>query len=310
MSDNVPVWVSKLRINLKKIIKILLSVGGWMYRRLFPLKSVIRILFYHRINDLSFSDLGAVSREITVSPEMFEKQLAYLKSQGYRSLLIDELQGILAGDVKPDPKAVMITFDDGYKDNLTTAAPLLEKYGFSALVFIIPELLGSETGYCWRYGDPEGSGQFLTWEDVLQLHQQGWMIGSHSLTHPLLTKISEQQLAAELNDSRNMLEEKLEESVMIFAYPGGDFDDNVLKKTHQAGYSVAMTTIPGVTSDVSDPYALCRTEVSASDNLFLFRMKMQGTLDWTAIKEALWVRRMIAGMTDAIVWVFKPGMRK
>lgn len=284
--------LSAARIALKRTLKALLAMPGLAI----PRRRGLRVLFYHRINDHPFEALGPVSREISVSSEAFDWQLGMLRQAGYRSVTLAEAQAMLEGRARLDPKAVLITFDDGYADNLEVAAPLLRAHGFTATVFVVPGFLGREAGTLLPDAEAGDLGRFLSVEELRSLRDAGIEIGSHTLTHPLLTTIAETDRRREVADSRTRLEATLGGAITSFSYPGGDFDGAVEQEVARAGYALAFTTIPGVNRPGARTTALRRTEVSASDGRFVFRMKMAGALDWLAFKEGAAFRRVLRAL--------------
>lgn len=284
--------VTAARIWLKLVLKTVLFVPGWFWRKLRPPRPAFRVLFYHRVNPYSSGRLGPVSREITVRPEAFSAQLAHLRDKGYRSLPLSHLIPVLAGKKLVDPRTILITFDDGYEDNLLWAVPLLKEYGYQGLVFVATNFVGKETADLWAGADTPGFGRFLTWNQIRQLRQEGMAIGSHTCSHSLLTKMSPSEIRQELRDSRRTLSSRLDEDIRFFAYPVGDFDSDVEKEVTAAGYSAAFTTVPGTNAPGTPITALRRTEVSASDSFFVFKMKILGALDWLWFKESAAFRKL------------------
>lgn len=281
--------ISTARILLKRTLKGLLGVLGLVL----PRRTGLRVLFYHRVNDHPFAALGPVSREISVGSSAFAAQLGLLRRRGFRSLSVADFEAMLSGRVPVDPKAILITFDDGYADNIEVAAPLLAAHGFSAVVFVVPELIGRENGEVWADADPPGLGRFLDLDGLARLRGLGIEIASHTLTHPLLTTITPEACRHELAGSRTAVGALTGALPIALAYPGGDFDAAVQARAGEAGYRLAFTTIPGVNLPGSPPLALRRTEVSASDGAFVFTLKIAGALDWLAFKEAAWMRRLL-----------------
>lgn len=285
--------LSLARIRVKRVLKSLLVWPGALLCALRKPRG-LRVLFYHRVNPYHFAELGPVSREITVSPAAFEEQLRWLRERGYKSLNTAQWGELLArGIADLDEKTIAITFDDGYEDNLLWAAPLLQQYGFAATVFPVADFLGRETGDVWPHADPPGLGKFLSPAQVGELAAYGVGIGSHTSTHPMLARVSDEQVRRELQDSRALLERVGGTTVDLLVYPAGDFDARTEEAAAKAGYAASFTTIPGINSALDRPHALRRTEVSASDSFFIFRMKMRGALDWLAFKESPAFRRAI-----------------
>lgn len=299
------IYISHFRIWFKRALKTLLAFGG-IFSYLFKPQPGVRVLFYHRVNPYPFSELSLVSREISVTPEFFEQQLAYLKAKGYRSIDITKLQRVLDGLEPADPKELLITFDDGYEDNLIWAAPLLRKYGFGAIFFVVTEFI--ETGRAADQLDYDSAAsalyhRFLSSEQITEMYRQGFLFGSHSRSHPDLIKSSDNELEAELNESHAFLETEFAKKVTCFAYPRGIFDERVMQATAEAGYALAFTTITGKNSALTNPMALKRTEISASDNMYLFKMKMHGALDWLSFKESWYFRCIIDLTNEILIWL-------
>ncbi len=297
---HVPVGISRVRLNLKRRLKLILGAAAWL-----PLgwcrKDGLRVLFYHRVNPYPFEQLGPVSREITVTPAAFEAQLAWLRQQNYRSASPQELEDVLAGHLAADPKALVITFDDGFEDNFLWAHPLLLKYGFQGVFFITTQYVGSETGPDWTIGDMPGCGRFLTWEQLRQMHREGAVIVSHTCSHRLLTTLDAHDLLHELEASRTVLEAHLGEEVRWIAYPAGDENPQVRAAVAAAGYHLAFTTVPGAFRKGVAALAIPRIEISASDSLLTFRMKLVGLLDWTGFKESALFRRLIGAVNRFLI---------
>lgn len=285
--------VSRARIWLKTGLKAVLACVGEVLRLLAPRKAGLRVLLYHRVNPHPFASLGVVSREITVRPDAFARQLDHLRRGGFRSIGPDELGAMLRGEVALDPRAVVITFDDGYEDNLTWAAPLLRRYGFQAILFVTTDRFGKDSAVAGWGSDAPGCGRFLTWDQLAQWLAAGMYVGSHTHTHRLSTELADDELFDEFARSRRILEAGCGTTVRLLAYPDGDFDARAESAAARAGYEASFTTVPGINTGATPRHALRRTEVSASDTFFVFRMKLRGTLDWLWFKEARALRRAI-----------------
>jgi peptidoglycan/xylan/chitin deacetylase (PgdA/CDA1 family) len=292
------VALSQLRLLIKRWLKAALAVPGFALRSRQP---NLRVLFYHRVNPFPFAELGAVSRELTVNPDVFEAQLRWLTDRNYRSVSVEEFSRMMMGSQAIDPKALLITFDDGYEDNLLWAAPLLRKYGFSAVIFVISDFLGRSTADVWPNSDPAMYGKFLDAKQIGELKRSGFEFGSHTVRHPLLTTLPPEQQLEELQASKRQIEEIVGAPVRCLAYPGGDFDSASQRCAGQVGYTFAFSTIPGVNQPGMPLTALRRTEISASDSLLVFRAKMAGALDWLSFKESRALRRWVGRLNDLLL---------
>ncbi|MBK8816872.1 MAG: polysaccharide deacetylase family protein [Methylococcaceae bacterium] len=288
------ITVSRLRIGLKRIINYGAAWLGWVHGGRNPI-SGLRILLYHRVNPYPFDQLSMTSREISVAPEQFEQQLAYLQSAGFKAIGLDLLERFLSGKESVDKKCVLITFDDGYEDNLLWAAPLLKKYGFTAVFLVVSGFMeqGVAENLWYEEGSPEEYRKFLVWQQVKALKDMGFGIGSHSVSHSDLNQLNAEDLQLELQSSKVIMEKNLGISVTSLAYPRGIYNDQIILAAQNAGYQTAFTTEPGINPQNMSTMALHRTEISASDTLFLFKQKMAGNLDWFDFKKLVGVRTLI-----------------
>lgn len=211
------------------------------------------VIYYHSIKTIPNNELG-------MPPEEFEKQISYLAEHGYHSISSQQLYNYYYNKGSLPSRPIMITFDDGYMDNYTTAFPILKKYGFTATVFLIVK----------KVGDPN----CLTWKEVKELDQEGWDIQSHTLTHPDLTKISSHLLEQELVDSKAILEKELGKPIQFFAYPSGKHNDAVVQGVKNAGYLMAFSTLKGWTDEKMNPFLVHRVYCYASMGLTEFSRRV------------------------------------
>jgi peptidoglycan/xylan/chitin deacetylase (PgdA/CDA1 family) len=192
------------------------------------------ILAYHRIVPYLPEDDDAGN---CVSVAAFERQLRWLSRRGYRSRSLAEVEGDLVGASIPR-RSVVITFDDGYRDNYLFAWPLLMRYGFSATIFLVSDAIGRDSSFDSLYAGPPV--RMLDRQHILEMQRYGISFGSHSCSHPLsLPQLSEPALRRELEDSRSSLEDLLGNQVEHFAYPYCRFDGRVADAVERAGYRLA-----------------------------------------------------------------------
>lgn len=291
------VRLSQARVALKRTLKAALAPFG---SRADPASPTVRTLFYHRVNDYPLHELGPVSRELSVSTESFDDQLRELRRQGFRSASMAEFCDMIEGHVAIDPRAVLLTFDDGYADNLEYAAPILARHGYTATVFIVADALGRNNLEFWPDGDQPGRGRFMNRAELAAWLDDGHEVGAHTLTHPMLTTLDDRRLDCELRDCRAKLEELVGRPVIALAYPGGDYDGRVETAARRAGYRAAFTTRPGPNGTGAPMMRLNRTEVSASDPIGVFRSKLEGRLDWTAVRDSSAYRAAMRAMNDSL----------
>ena len=207
------------------------------------------ILTYHRIESLDESGVPDVRRRRTVSPADFAAQMEWLHRHGFRAIThLQALEALELGVPLP-PKPILLTFDDGYRDVLDHAAPVLARLRMPATAYVITGLISGP--------DPS----FLTWKDLLALERQGIDIGSHTVTHRNLTLLSDTEASAELRRSRRDLERHLGHAVPWLAYPHGAADTRIVQLARRAGYELAVTTQPGRIQSSSALLELRRVEV-------------------------------------------------
>jgi peptidoglycan/xylan/chitin deacetylase (PgdA/CDA1 family) len=232
-----------------------------------PNKRGLRILFYHRVSP--------DRDELAVHPRKFREQMEHLARNGYRVLDTVEIADLLDADELPE-RTVGLNFDDGYLDVAEHALPVLAEYGFRATVFIATGVTDGRTSFGWYARQPP----LLGWSEIAELDRGGTLrFEAHSVTHPNLLATSDEQVAHEIEDSKNELEGQLGRPVVAFSYPAGLFGERERQLVADAGYSVAVSCEPGVNLPSTDRFALRRRQIDARDRLFDFRAKVTGGHD-------------------------------
>ncbi|MBN3038398.1 MAG: polysaccharide deacetylase family protein [Candidatus Omnitrophica bacterium] len=232
-----------------------------------------RVLLYHSINSADAQDyLG-----IRVKPESFYRQMEYLYRENYRVLSLGNLIKYM-GDSRPIPaRSLAITFDDGYKDILKNAVPVLKKFGFTATIFIAPTYIEGDKGNPENYWE---KWEYLSWEELKHLADSNIDIGSHSLSHRPLRNMAKEAMHKEARESKNRLEQALGVSVDLFSYPHGVFNQELKDILRKDGYIAACSSLPGKNDSQCDVFELKRTEINTQDSLFEFKKKLAGSYDW------------------------------
>ncbi|MDD5644941.1 MAG: polysaccharide deacetylase family protein [bacterium] len=218
----------------------------------------VRVLMYHKI-----SRCGAKKEKLRVSPEDFRCQIQYLKEKGYKSISIREFKEYFEGKRRFDFKPVVLSFDDGYNDNYLNAVPVLREYGFSAIFFIATAYVGKSNLWDVRHKSEEES--MMGWDEIKRLCEQGFEIGSHTVTHADLTKLSREELIKELKVSKSVLEEKLNVEIMAVSYPFGHYNGEVMSIASEAGYSLGIATRHGINALSDDPFEVKRILIRGYD---------------------------------------------
>ena len=182
----------------------------------------IPIIVYHAVHPEHPGET-LEQRKFNVTPELLEQQLQYLKDKHYITISLDQLPSYLDSTTTLDKNIVVLTFDDGWHDQYTQAFPLLKKYNDIATFYVYTNPIGKDS-------------RFLTWDEVKEMKSAGMTIGSHTLSHPFLTKVSTEQLKKEIFNSKKVLEEKLGISIVNFASPFGDSNPQIEGFVKEAGY--------------------------------------------------------------------------
>ncbi|MEK7572104.1 MAG: polysaccharide deacetylase family protein [Patescibacteria group bacterium] len=205
----------------------------------------IPILMYHYVEHIQ--DPNDTFRELmNIHPEVFEAQVKTLKEAGYTFLTMREVGEILDGKRTLPHKPIVLTFDDGYRDFLTDALPILQKYTAKSTVYVIAAFTGTEPDH-------------MTQVQLEEVIQTGLVeIGAHTKTHTYLAGNTPEEVSKEIIGSKKMLEFMLNIPIVSFAYPFGAFDEQAVEITKNAGFSTAVTTQPGIYAQHANRYVLDR----------------------------------------------------
>ncbi len=210
--------------------------------------ATVPILMYHYIR-VNPDPADRIGFGLSVHPDDFAAQMAFLAKRGYETVLLNDLAGAAA----KRGQAVALTFDDGYADAYDVAYPILRRYGFKATFYII-------TGMVGRPG-------YLTWEQIRTLAAEGNAIGSHTVSHPDLRNLGAAALNLQLRDSKAELERQLGKPVVDLCYPAGKFTPSVVAAAGEAGYATAVTTAYGWYAPRANLLALPRVRVAGGTRL-------------------------------------------
>ncbi len=323
--------------------KDMLAAG--LYGRFSPLKlglnqmrsDRVSILAYHRVTPFPPADYPYQEETVAATPEGFREQLQFLKRHCYVTTFKELHKLIEAGEEIPK-NTVIITFDDGYEDNYSIAAPLLADAGLPAVIYVVTDcidnakpfwfetlsydLLTANDGtielpgeaealelsdgnrrqmrrrvgdlvrtlddagrhavlsaiheYAITNGSPEPEDRLvMTWDEVRELSNAGIEIGSHTVTHPFLSRLTEGQIIHELGHSKMRIEQELATECMSLAYPTGGrefYDDRVLKHAEDQGYRYGVSYEHGaIAFDAAQRFELPRIHVETDVPLPLFK---------------------------------------
>lgn len=204
---------------------------------------------------------------LEVSASAFQRQMQFLKKHNYRVIRLKELAKLFSEKQAIPHRTVVITFDDGYRDNLDVAFPILKKYQLPATIFVSPLHIAGESKY-------------LIWSELKKLADSGLIdIGSHTLKHVFLLDVKEDEgeLYRQIRNSKEMLEYRLGRTIDLFSYPAGGFNQKIRQLVIDSGYVAAVASKPGLKYPNNDIFALKRMRISKNDeNLFNFWVKLTG----------------------------------
>ena len=207
----------------------------------------VPILMYHSISEGS-------NESLYVKPDSFTRQMAYIKWRGYNVISLDELVEGIKANRKFKHNTVVITLDDGYEDNYTSAYPVLKNYGFPATIFLISNYIDKKKG-------------FLRWHQIKQMLNDGKItFGGHTKNNVYLPNVEDDMaLRYEIAGCKKDIELKTAGKVNHFCYPTGGFTEEIKKIVKVAGYKGACTTNRGFSKPNKDVYELKRIKIKGSD---------------------------------------------
>jgi peptidoglycan/xylan/chitin deacetylase (PgdA/CDA1 family) len=244
----------------------------------------LRVLMYHKVNDLP-------NNRMSMPVSLFAEQMSQLDELGYQ---VVDLDAVLAHylEARPLPAgAVLITFDDGYRDNLLNAVPVLREHGYPAVQFVPIAYVGEtqplpHEKYLAAHGVHNPT---VDWDEIRELESHGVRIESHGISHKPLAELEIDEAAREIAISKLKLEERLGRPVRAFSYVKGSEAD--YKPVHpslvrQAGYDLAFTAVSGANSPASDPLQLRRYNVEPY-SARTFELVLAGACDLIAVKDTV-----------------------
>jgi peptidoglycan/xylan/chitin deacetylase (PgdA/CDA1 family) len=243
--------------------------------------SSLPILSYHNV---ARAPKDAPFKLLYVSPDSFERQLWTLRRLGLRGVCTSE--GMARLNNGTSRGCVVLTFDDGYADTLTTAAPLIKRYGFGATCYVVSGALGTYNRWDAEY--LRERKPVMSRDQLDQWLAAGMEVGSHSISHQRLHELPREIARYEIAESRTALRNVLGVSIEHFAYPFGHFTADIVELVRDAGYSSAMTVLPGVARASDDRLRLPRIVVNGERGLWKFLLQVA-----TPYERLRWRRRAL-----------------
>ncbi|WP_051931963.1 polysaccharide deacetylase family protein [Clostridium sp. KNHs214] len=216
-------------------------------------KYSIPILMYHSISDNK-------NGFFKVDKNKFRKQMQYIKDNGYETLTLDQVYYYISKDKQFPDKAVVITFDDGYKDNYTNAYPILKELDLKATIFVVADYIteGSSTIYS-------------SLKELREMRENGIDIQSHTSKHRKLDKLSYDEQLQDLSLSKAKIEKLINSNVKFLTYPYGRYNNDTIKIAKKCGYEMAVTTHMGYCNIDNESFKVRRICVPGFTSMNIFK---------------------------------------
>lgn len=219
--------------------------------------TLVPVLMYHSISDVSTAGF----RPYTVAPARFAAHLDYLADAGYTTITISELTSLRDSGRLPPEQTVALTFDDGFRDFVTHAVPLLSEVGYQSTLFVPTGFVGSTSR--WLVAEGEQRRDLVSWAELEGLGDLGVECGAHSHSHPQMDLLSRRAAAREIALSKALLEDHLQTEVSSFAYPFGYSTRAIRRLVAALGFSGAVG-VENLTSRADDDvFAIPRITITS-----------------------------------------------
>ena len=226
--------------------------------------SEIPILAYHKVSP--HAEFGLT----TVNPQIFHDHIDYLHQNGYTTLTFHDL---MQPNLTMPAKPIIITFDDAYQCIYEYALPLMDKYGFKSVIFVVSGFIGRDNS--WEAFGIQRGYQHLSHTELIELHRQGHEIGSHTVTHPYLPVLTTAQVNLELGDSKSRLEDTVGQTVISFCYPYGKSSPRLEQLLTQNEYKFATINKSILPDKKKNLLRLMRSCIYTTDTHTQFAAKIE-----------------------------------
>lgn len=231
------------------------------------LEKPLPILLYHRVVKDSLKD-SVVG--IYVTEKVFDEQLAHLQKNDFRTITFIDVHNALRGNKTLSDKNIILTFDDGYEDNYTSAFPLLKKYDFTAVIFLVT----GQDSNVWDSFKNEPGAKLLEKSQIKEMYEYGIEFGAHTLNHANLKEVNKNQLLKEIYNSKVYICKELQIPSISFAYPYGECNAVVKEAVKSLGFEFGVATDSGPLNFLKDLYQIRRQIIFSHTSLFQFKKKI------------------------------------
>ena len=234
------------------------------------LSRAIQPLVYHRV----CPDDRYTPSEYAVRVSDFRRQMEYMLRRGYTPVTLEEFQHSLAGRETTGGKRVLVTFDDGYRDNYTHAFPILQELHIPALIFLVADFTRRTNWWDQPLGVPVA--ELLRPAEIREMAAAGVTFGSHTLSHVSLPGLAPDVLRRELVESKEKISSITGSPVTAFSYPYGHMNENVRSSVREAGYACAFAVNGGPFLPATDPWEVRRVNITAAARGWELSSKLSG----------------------------------
>jgi peptidoglycan/xylan/chitin deacetylase (PgdA/CDA1 family) len=252
-------------------------------------RDTIPVLAYHQISD-DFS--WTITRQ---TKNQFERGMGFLRDERYEAVLPS---ATFDPEFCRNDKSVILTFDDGFEDFYLNAVPALKKYGFTACIFIITGYIGKKSN--WDYNWGRFKRRHLSWEQISDLSQAGFEIGSHTANHPDLTRIPQRYLNFEMQASKETLEDKLGREIKFLSYPFGRYNRVVQDEAERIGYKGAFTLGGNLSRKRNGTFSIPRMGVYLLDSPLSLKIKLEESKLYVLEEIKGWIINQFPGWTTIL----------
>ena len=213
-----------------------------------PCKYVPILMYHHVMDAKAAKEIG--SQNLNVPPDVFREQMDYLIGKGYNVIGLEEMIRGLKNNSLP-LKPIVLTFDDGYRDFFDSAYGILRERNLKATVFVISQFVGGE--------------RYLEWWQIREMVNGGLVtIGDHTLNHQVVSKLSLEEERNQIVSAKNILEQYVERTINIFAYPFGSANQTAKDILRENNFLGAVITTSSNPACAGLPYEIPRIRIGAS----------------------------------------------
>lgn len=237
----------------------------------------VPVLMYHGVSDDFQDDQEVGNSPFYITIDQFRSQMSYLHEHGYQTMALARFGDMLRNDLSvidaDVSKMIIITFDDGYQNNYFHALKILKEFSFIATFFVVVNRIGTEN--------------YLTWEQLIQMANEGMEIQSHTYNHKPLELLSLEEVEQDLRLSKEILEQKLNKSVNFISYPHGSYNRKIIDIVKKVGFKGSCTSEVCFANSNSNPFTIGRLDIRKNyelkdfikivqrDRLFIQKLKLE-----------------------------------